>query len=146
MIQGMGNWRHSLSFSKAKQSHLLPRSVWRSFCSFKTKVGFQFIQKKDANVLFQKKKQNKKRKNLMTCNYTMIQGMGNWRHFIIIHYSKEFILAATQNMYEYCIRLNIWCRHTVTYYVNAYCRKGNRSDLCRSPKRNSHIYVNLWSP
>ena len=94
----------------------------------------------------EKTKQNKKRKNLMTCNYTMIQGIGNWRHFIIIHYSKEFILAATQNMYEYCIRLNIWCRRTVTYYVNAYCRKGNRSDLCRSPKRNSHIYVNLWSP
>ena len=96
----------------------------------------------------EKTKQNKrkKRKNLMTCNYIMIQGIGNWRHFIIIHYSKEFILAATQNMYEYCIRLNFWCRHTVTYYVNAYCRKGNRSDLCRSPKRNSHIYVNLWSP
>ena len=59
----------------------------------------------------------------MTCNYTMIQGIGNWRHFIIIHYSKEFILAATQNMYEYCIRLNIWCRHTVTYYVNAYVER-----------------------
>ena len=144
MIQGMGNWRHSLSFSKAKQSHLLPRSVWR-----RRKWASSLYRRKMRMYSFKKKnktKQNKKRKNLMACNYTMIQGMGNWRHFIIIHYSKEFILAATQNMYEYCIRLNIWCRHTVTYYVNAYCRKGNRSDLCRSPKRNSHIYVNLWSP
>ena len=115
------------------------RRKWASSL-YRRKMRMYSFKKKN------KTKQNKKRKNLMTCNYTMIQGMGNWRHFFIIHYSKEFILAATQNMYEYCIRLNIWCRHTVTYYVNAYCRKGNRSDLCRSPKRNSHIYVNLWSP
>ena len=96
----------------------------------------------------EKTKQNKTKKEKIWWRVTTPWSKGWETDDTLLSFTTltEFILAATQNMYEYCIRLNICCRHTVTYYVNAYCRKGNRSDLCRSPKRNSHIYVNLWSP
>lgn len=62
---------------------------------------------------------------------------------------KNIILAVTQNMHEYCIRLNIWCRHTVTCYVNVYiCRKVHQWDLVGyslsfSKVKQSHLCESL---
>ena len=89
----------------------------------------------------------KKKKSEMTCNmlhHDPRDGKLTTLYHFIIHFSKEIVLAAAQNMYEYCIL----CGHTVTYYVNAYCRKSHRSDLVRhslsfSKAKQSHLCESL---
>ena len=135
-------WCHG-TLEIRKRGFLLHKhgGVWRCFCSFKRKMGFQFILKKDANVLFFKKKPDDV--------WHATPWSKGWETDDTLFFSKEIILAVTQNMHEYCIRLNIWCRYTVTCYVNVYiCRKVHQWDLVRyslsfSKVKQSHLCESL---